>query len=601
MTIAGDFSPGFDGVPHSAQCFFRGTGTSAVKRIDATAVNCDSLALEGAENATSEALSSEIGVALNGAYVDDDSSDYVGVRDTCADSDAFGGYQRFLQYVQRVDGISPIGGPVGGGTAVTIRGAGFAPIETPLLAPALLRPAVRCLWRCTPRDDAPRVCVERGVGAAQLLTVPRFVSNDTVICETPPMADARHEELALAMNVFEGVAASCTDGLRNGAETGIDCGGGGCAPCVPTCHDGLHNGDEEGIDCGGPCAFCVRECDAPTSVDQQCQMPSLSRVTPASGPSGHATLLTIYGDGFRAANEVFTYTRPVRGVETLFTHTSLPRCFFLPSGTELSATAAVVATPASVDGPTRLRCRAPAQPLEGCYTLLVSLDGCDLHESVLDDGCAAERKRGLSWSSLPLALYPGDPYVGASAYAYTGDYVASGHTFRFYREPPPSFEALASDPRDESRPPYDLSAALPSNVTVSAGGARDGGTRVSIHFVRSAASDSPSNPSAPLLALEPNASRALAIMRCAFGAPPYTSPLALTGEGVVCIAPPKPVAMVVALRLALNGEQFFHTGLTFQASLTRPFPPHTRHTPLFAHARHTSCFPHVTSLFLLHT
>lgn len=48
--------------------------------------------------------------------------------------------------------------------------------------------------------------------------------------------------------------ATCVDGVQNGNETGIDCGGD-CDPC-PTCDDGIQNGDEEGVDCGGS------ECDA---------------------------------------------------------------------------------------------------------------------------------------------------------------------------------------------------------------------------------------------------------------------------------------------------------------------------------------------------
>ena len=50
---------------------------------------------------------------------------------------------------------------------------------------------------------------------------------------------------------------TCTDGIQNGDETGIDCGGS-CDPCVPTptCDDGIQNGDETGIDCGGSCEPC---------------------------------------------------------------------------------------------------------------------------------------------------------------------------------------------------------------------------------------------------------------------------------------------------------------------------------------------------------
>jgi Metallo-peptidase family M12/Secretion system C-terminal sorting domain len=49
---------------------------------------------------------------------------------------------------------------------------------------------------------------------------------------------------------------SCSDGIQNGQETGIDCGGPNCPAC-PTCSDGIQNGQETGIDCGGPaCAAC---------------------------------------------------------------------------------------------------------------------------------------------------------------------------------------------------------------------------------------------------------------------------------------------------------------------------------------------------------
>lgn len=77
-------------------------------------------------------------------------------------------------------------------------------------------------------------------------------------------------------------AASCTDGIQDGGETGVDCGGltacprcgtgQGCtsgSDCVnlvcmgsacqaPTCSDGVKNGNETDIDCGGgTCSTCA--------------------------------------------------------------------------------------------------------------------------------------------------------------------------------------------------------------------------------------------------------------------------------------------------------------------------------------------------------
>lgn len=49
----------------------------------------------------------------------------------------------------------------------------------------------------------------------------------------------------------------CNDGIQNGDETGVDCGGS-CNPCIsgPTCNDGIQNGNETGVDCGGSCPPC---------------------------------------------------------------------------------------------------------------------------------------------------------------------------------------------------------------------------------------------------------------------------------------------------------------------------------------------------------
>jgi|GEM_PF-870429 len=73
---------------------------------------------------------------------------------------------------------------------------------------------------------------------------------------------------------------SCTDGIKNGSEASIDCGGScpnacangasclvasdcvsascvsGLCKAAPTCTDGLKNGTETGVDCGGPCSAC---------------------------------------------------------------------------------------------------------------------------------------------------------------------------------------------------------------------------------------------------------------------------------------------------------------------------------------------------------
>ncbi len=57
----------------------------------------------------------------------------------------------------------------------------------------------------------------------------------------------------------EGEPDSCSDGLQNQGEQGVDCGGP-CGPCG-ACSDGVQNQDEEGVDCGGSCPDACPTCD----------------------------------------------------------------------------------------------------------------------------------------------------------------------------------------------------------------------------------------------------------------------------------------------------------------------------------------------------
>jgi hypothetical protein len=86
-------------------------------------------------------------------------------------------------------------------------------------------------------------------------------------------------DLRLQFPIDDLGSASCTDGVRDGQETGVDCGGG-CPPCAdgqpcggasdcvsglcsagtcaptPSCFDGVRNQGESDVDCGGPCPGC---------------------------------------------------------------------------------------------------------------------------------------------------------------------------------------------------------------------------------------------------------------------------------------------------------------------------------------------------------
>lgn len=65
-------------------------------------------------------------------------------------------------------------------------------------------------------------------------------------------------------------APTCEDGIINGLETGIDCGGPDCPPCPtpPNCFDGIQNGQETGVDCGSAdCPLDQQDCPDPTCSD----------------------------------------------------------------------------------------------------------------------------------------------------------------------------------------------------------------------------------------------------------------------------------------------------------------------------------------------
>lgn len=80
---------------------------------------------------------------------------------------------------------------------------------------------------------------------------------------------------------------SCTDGVQNGNETGMDCGGLDCPPCPlpPSCTDGIKNGDETGIDCGGAnCPTC--QPDHPVSIEKELMITNLAVVDGPEATTG---------------------------------------------------------------------------------------------------------------------------------------------------------------------------------------------------------------------------------------------------------------------------------------------------------------------------
>ncbi|MCR9102804.1 MAG: T9SS type A sorting domain-containing protein, partial [bacterium] len=101
-------------------------------------------------------------------------------------------------------------------------------------------------------------------GTYRMRVVMDYLWNSTGPCNADNTSGFKDsEDYEIVVTGGGGGGPTCDDGIQNGDETGVDCGGS-CEPCVtpPTCDDGIQNGDEEGVDCGGSsCAPCQVTCE----------------------------------------------------------------------------------------------------------------------------------------------------------------------------------------------------------------------------------------------------------------------------------------------------------------------------------------------------
>jgi hypothetical protein len=144
---------------------------------------------------------------------------------------------------------------------------------------------------------------------------------------------------SLSCAMMKCAPATCTDGIQNQDETDVDCGGKICKPCAdgrmckiptdcvdkvctgnpptcaaPTCTDGVQNGQETDIDCGGPmCQACGigQKCGIATDCvgmlcQVTCQCPQGMQDVPIQGGGVYCIDATevSYGayDAFYSAN-----------------------------------------------------------------------------------------------------------------------------------------------------------------------------------------------------------------------------------------------------------------------------------------------------------
>jgi plastocyanin len=141
----------------------------------------------------------------------------------------------------------------------------------------------------TDAGDDGNACTEEVCGPEGPATNPAALgttcsSNGGKVCDgTGQCVECNDAEQCAPEELCSGgacVPASCSDGVKNGDETALDCGGscngcpdgqaclagGDCANgycnlamqcATPTCTDGAKNGSESDIDCGGMCPDCA--------------------------------------------------------------------------------------------------------------------------------------------------------------------------------------------------------------------------------------------------------------------------------------------------------------------------------------------------------
>lgn len=108
------------------------------------------------------------------------------------------------------------------------------------------------------------VALETTVSNIETITIPKTAPLGQYFVRATAKYKAQEATSSIGISITQpSLTATCTDGVQNQGETGIDCGGP-CKPCE-TCSDSIKDQNEEGIDCGGVCPPCAVQPTTPTT------------------------------------------------------------------------------------------------------------------------------------------------------------------------------------------------------------------------------------------------------------------------------------------------------------------------------------------------
>lgn len=105
--------------------------------------------------------------------------------------------------------------------------------------------------------------------------------------------------------------ATCDDGLKNGIEEGVDCGGP--CPACPTCDDGIQNQGEGGVDCGGPCPNPCPGCDDAIQNQNESDVDCGGECSPCAG--GRKCLKNLDCESLRCDQLICTFSSCSDGIK----------------------------------------------------------------------------------------------------------------------------------------------------------------------------------------------------------------------------------------------------------------------------------------------